>query len=74
MGLPVLRFESERPKVVVGNKTMAATVSVALCCLSQMAPFPIENPAGSMIWEAPGMQSLRARHAVWEVVADFCHG
>jgi len=72
MGLPVLRYESERWKIDLGNATMRFSVSVANVCIQHMVPFAIANPASSMIWQSPSMLWLRNRRPVREAITDLC--
>ena len=71
-GLKVLRYESERHKIVNGNKTMAAAARVARACLRMNVPFVIENPKTSMLWLANEMLALKARKACRFFQSDFC--
>ena len=72
LGLPVLKHESERWKIVNGNKAMDFCSRVAHALLGMSVPFIFENPWTSLLWEAPQMQHLRRRKFVRMARADFC--
>ena len=71
-GLPELRYESERWKIVNGNNIMKSTVRVGLACLRNQVPFVIENPRTSMIWLATEMANLKKRRDCRFFQSDFC--
>ena len=71
-GLSELRYESERWKIVSGNKTMKSTVRVGLACLRNKVPFVIESPRTSMIWLSTEMANPKNRRDCRFFQSDFC--
>ena len=71
MGLPALAG-GNLAKVVLGNKTLRSSISIAAACLAQRVPFCVENPSTSFMWLAPAMLWLGRRHAVNQSITDFC--
>ena len=72
LGLPELKYESERWKIDNGNVAMRFSCQVGHACLQRQVPFVFENPWTSLLWEAPQMKHLRRRRGVRMARADFC--
>ena len=72
MGLPVLRYESERWKIENGNTAMSFCSRLAHHCLSMQVPFVFENPWTSLLWKVPAMEHLARRRGVRLARTDFC--
>ena len=49
MGLRILRYESERPKITNGTIAMVFAAQVAHACLGMTAPFILENLSTSLL-------------------------
>ena len=72
VGLPILRYESERPKIVNGNIAIAFSAQVAQSCLGMATLFMFENDWNSLLWKAPQMQHVQRRKNVRMARADVC--
>ena len=72
LGLPDLRHERERWKIINGNKLMSFTARAFSACIRMLVPAGVENPWSSYIWDTVPFQHLAKRKAVRVVRADFC--
>ena len=71
-GLKTLKYESERYKIVNGNRTMHNTSRICHACLRNFVPFVVENPKSSMLWITNEMLALKKRRHCRFFQSDFC--
>jgi hypothetical protein len=57
-------------RVAFGNASLKATVKIVDKCIEMQTPAFLENPATSMLFDAPPIRRLRAKAQV--VISDYC--
>ena len=71
IGLPELRFESERWNIDNGNDALKFCSKVCHWCLDSLVPFAFESPWTSLLWETTQMQHLKRCRGARFARTDF---
>ena len=61
---------ADQERVRLGNATLRFSVSVVKLCLSYSIPCCLENPATSMLWNAPPLLALTRKGTL--AISDYC--
>jgi len=70
-GLPHLS-DSDRQKVLMGNKFMQFTADIIQLCHSHGVGWSLENPAGSFLWSMPPIVEIAQLSGVRRFELDMC--
>ena len=60
------------PKEVLGNRILAACLSIIAVCDELGIPWTLEQPQGSLMWAIPELHSSIYSRACYEAVFDWC--
>ena len=70
-GIPNLSSR-DQAKIRHGNATVRATCHIIRCAVQFKVPCFLENPAGSMMWQAPPIKKLCMHRSSQVFITDFC--
>ena len=70
-GLPGLR-KSDAATIALANRVTKNAFRIARACETNLIPFSVENPHGSLMWKTNAYLLLSLQVQMSEIVLDYC--